>query len=112
MIQIFGIRKCFDTKKAERYFKERRIPYQFIDLTMKNLSKRELESVSRAVGLNHLIDEKGKEYKRLHLEQILSLAMREELLLQHPMLFKTPIVRNGSKATVGFKQDVWQEWDQ
>jgi Spx/MgsR family transcriptional regulator len=110
-IQIFGIRKCFDTKKAERYFKERRVKVQFIDLSIKNLSKGELQSVSRSVGLNDLINPKAGDYKKLNVDRIISASMREELLLQHPSLFKTPIVRNGREATVGYKPDVWQSWE-
>jgi arsenate reductase (glutaredoxin) len=110
-IQIFGTTKCFDTKKAERYFKERRIKYQFIDLNQKALSKRELESVRTAVGLKNLIDEKSKEYIRLNIGQIRSDEMKEELLLNNPKLYKTPIVRNGKLATVGYTPEVWGTWE-
>jgi arsenate reductase (glutaredoxin) len=110
-IQIFGVRKCFDTKKAERYFKERRVPFQFVDLKIKNLSRGELESVARAVGLNHLIDAGSPEYQKLHLDRIISSSMREELLLKYPSLLKTPIVRNGKAATVGFQPEIWQTWE-
>jgi arsenate reductase (glutaredoxin) len=110
-IQIFGTTKCFDTKKAERYFKERKIKYQFIDLNQKSLSKRELESVRAAVGLKNLIDEKSKEYSRLNIGQIRSDEMKEELLLDNPKLYKTPIVRNGKLATVGYTPEVWGTWE-
>ncbi len=110
-IQIFGRRKCFDTQKAERYFKERGIQFQFIDLNQKSLSKGELQSVSAAVGLGNLIDEKAKEYKKLNVNRIISASIREELLLNNPKLFKTPIVRNGKQATVGYKPDTWSVWD-
>lgn len=110
-IQIFGTTKCFDTKKAERYFKERRIKYQFIDLNQKALSKRELESVRAAVGLKNLIDEKSKEYVRLNIGQIRSDEMKEELLLNNPKLYKTPIVRNGKLATVGYAPEAWSTWE-
>lgn len=110
-IQIFGAKKCFDTQKAERYFKERRIKYQFIDLNQKALSKRELESVRAAVGLKNLINEKSKEYVRLNISQIRSDQMKEELLLNNPKLYKTPIVRNGKLATVGYVPEVWGTWE-
>lgn len=110
-IQIFGVKKCFDTQKAERYFKERRIKYQFIDLNQKALSKRELESVRAAVGLKNLINEKSKEYVRLNISQIRSDQMKEELLLNNPKLYKTPIVRNGKLATVGYVPEVWGTWE-
>lgn len=110
-IQIFGVKKCFDTKKAERYFKERNIKYQFIDLNEKGLSKGELQSVRTSVELNELINKESKEYKTLNLASIRSSSIKEELLLAHPKLYKTPIVRNGKKATVGYQPDVWKEWD-
>ncbi|TCL72432.1 arsenate reductase-like glutaredoxin family protein [Hydrogenispora ethanolica] len=108
-IQIFGVLKCQDTRKAERYFKERRIPYQFVDLTRKGLSKGELERVSRAVGLENLIDKTGKQYQKRQLQYLVHDVTEE--LLNDPLLFKTPIVRNGAEATVGYQPDVWKTWD-
>ncbi|WP_333887360.1 arsenate reductase family protein [Clostridium sp.] len=110
-IQIFGTRKCFDTKKAERYFKERKIKYQFIDLNQKGLSKRELESVKASVGLNNLINIKAKEYNALNMDKIRSSSVKEEILLDNPKLYKTPIVRNGKQATVGYEPEVWKNWE-
>lgn len=110
-IQIYGVKKCFDTKKAERYFKERRIKYQFIDLTIKGLSKGELQSVKSAVGLMNLIDNKSKEYERLNIQHIMNISVKEELLLNNPKLYRTPIVRNGKKATVGYEPKVWENWE-
>ncbi|MBC2725831.1 arsenate reductase family protein [Desulfosporosinus sp.] len=110
-IQLFGIKKCFDTKKAERYFKERRIKYQFIDLTIKGLSKGELQSVKAAVGLKNLINSNAKDYKRLNMDHIISESGREEILLNNPNLYNTPIVRNGKQATVGYEPDVWASWE-
>ncbi len=110
-IQIFGISKCFDTKKAERYFKERKIKYQFIDLNIKGLSKGELQNVKVAVGLRELINEKSKEYTKLNLQNIRTDSVKEELLLNNPKLYKTPIVRNGKMATVGYKPEVWKSWE-
>lgn len=110
-LQIFGTKKCFDTKKAERFFKERNIKYQFIDLNEKGLSKGELESVKQSVALNDLINKATKAYKALNLEFIRSNSTREELLLNNPGLYSTPIVRNGRKATVGYRPEVWKEWE-
>ncbi|MEL1135228.1 arsenate reductase family protein [Desulfitobacterium sp. THU1] len=110
-IQIFGVKKCFDTKKAERYFKERNVKFQFIDLNEKTLSKGELQSVKASVPLNDLINKQAKEYKALNLDQIRSAEIREELLLAHPRLYVTPIVRNGKKATVGYQPEIWKEWE-
>ena len=110
-IQIFGIKKCFDTKKAERYFKERKIKYQFVDLNMLGLSNGELQSVKAAVGLKNLVNSESKDYKRLNMDHIISSDGREEMLLNNPSLYKTPIVRNGKQATVGYEPDVWESWE-
>jgi arsenate reductase (glutaredoxin) len=108
-IQIFGTLKCQDTRKAQRYFKERRIPFHFINLTERGLSKGELNSVKAAIGIDNLIDREGKEYERRNLKY-LSHTVEEELL-NDPLLFKTPIVRSGNKATVGYMPHVWKEWE-
>ena len=108
-IQIFGKSKCFDTKKAERYFKERRIKYQYIDLLKYGISRGELTSVRSAVGLEALIDKKAR-----GAEMIQYLAYDDdkfEKLLDEPELIQTPIVRNGRKATVGYAPDVWKDWE-
>jgi len=107
-IQIFGIKKCFDTRKAERYFKERRVKYQFIDLKIKGLSKGELRSVSQAVGLDGLVNPKAEYYRRF---RAASPDAQVELLVEDPSLYNTPIVRNGKQATVGYQPDVWKDWD-
>ena len=110
-IHIFGTKKCFDTKKAERYFKERRIKFQFIDLKEKSLSKGELSSVKNSVGLENLINKSSKDYKKLNLDKIRNADMREEILFKNPSVYVTPIVRNGKQATVGYKPEVWNEWE-
>lgn len=111
-IQIFGKAKCFDTKKAERWFKERRIKYQYIDLGKKCLSKGEFESVKRAVGgLEELIDQKSKLYDSTFIAYLAGNEAKEEKLMENPLLFKTPIVRNSKLATVGYKPEIWQTWE-
>ncbi|MBR6642329.1 MAG: arsenate reductase family protein [Lachnospiraceae bacterium] len=111
-IQIFGTKKCFDTKKADRYFKERGIKFQFIDLKEKGMSKGEFASVKQAVGgLDKLLDENNKDKNTLALLQYLSDSDREEKLLENQQLLKTPIVRNGKQATVGYQPDVWKKWE-
>jgi arsenate reductase-like glutaredoxin family protein len=107
-IQIFGKSKCFDTKKAERYFKERRIKYQRIDLIGVGISRGEFQSVKAAVGMDALID-----YSVSGAEILKFLAYedaKEAKLLENPEFIKTPIVRNGKKATVGHCPDVWSTW--
>ena len=107
-IQIFGKAKCFDTKKAERFFKERHIRFQSVDLPAKGLSKRELESVIRGVGgIEKLIDEKHPDAA---LVRYLLPDAQFEKLLEDPSLLRTPIVRNGQKATVGENTAVWKQW--
>ena len=110
-VQIFGIDKCFDTKKTQRYFKERKINFQFIDLTIKGISKGELQSIKAAVGLNHLINSKSKAYSKLYLSHIISPHLREDILLKNPNLYRTPIVRNGKQATVGYEPEIWKTWE-
>ncbi|WP_251859985.1 arsenate reductase family protein [Clostridium sp. Marseille-Q2269] len=110
-IQIFGTKKCFDTKKAERYFKERKIKYQLIDINIKGLSKGELESVKYSVGLNNLINKDSKEYKKSNIGNIRTDSVKEDLLLNNPKLYNTPIVRNGKKATVGYQPEIWKQWE-
>lgn len=108
-IQIFGKSKCFDTKKAERYFKERRVKFQSIDLVKTGISPGELKSVKNAVGLDALIDDANPDAALLRY-----LAYEEdklEKLLENPKLLKTPIVRNGRQATVGYQPDVWKGWE-
>jgi len=110
-IQIFGKSKCFDTKKAERYFKERRIKFQSIDIAKYGMSKGEYQSVKNAVGgMDSLIDEKSKEYEGQYIQYLGSKEDIEERLLENPGMFKTPIVRNGKKATIGYQPDIWSKW--
>ena len=111
-IQIFGSRKNFDTKKAERYFKERRIPYQFIDMKEKGMSRGELESVLKAVGgLDALLDPACRDKALFTLMQYLYPADRLQKALENPQVFKTPVVRNGRQATVGYCPDIWKGWE-
>lgn len=107
-IQIFGTVKCQDTRKAERYFKERGIPFHFIDLARKGLSKGELKTIVAAVGIESLMDRDGKAYVQKNLKYLT--FDTEEELLKDPMLLKTPIVRNGARATVGYQPEVWKIW--
>ncbi len=109
-IQIFGKKKCFDTQKAERFFKERRIKFQSIDMASKGMSKGELDSVIRAVGLRNLIDTESPLYKAKNVDRMTTPALITEILLENPKLIKTPVVRNGQKATVGFVPEIWEGW--
>ena len=109
-IQIFGTKKSFDTKKAQRYFKERRVKFQFIDLKEKGMSKGELESVARAVGgVDAVIDPKAKDADTVALVQYL--AADHVHTLDTQQILREPIVRNGRQATVGYEPDVWKGWE-
>jgi arsenate reductase-like glutaredoxin family protein len=109
-LQIFGSKKSQDTKKAERFFKERGKSYQFVDLADKGISRGELTSVVRAAGpLSELLDPKTKEKEAYLLVQYLSEEDRFEKVLEHPLLLRQPIVRDGKKAFVGYRPDDWKE---
>ena len=111
-IQIFGTKKCFDTKKAERYFKERRVKYQLIDMKEKGMSRGEFQSVMKAVGgLDALIDDKAKDTELLTLLQYLTDTDKLEKVFENQHIIKTPIVRNGRLATLGYQPDVWKSWE-
>jgi arsenate reductase len=112
-VQIFGTKKCQDTKKAERWFKERNIKFQAIDLAQKGMSAGELKSVAARVGgAEALIDREGKRYIDKGLKYAAPTGPRiEKMLLDDPLLLRTPIVRNGQQATLGFQPEIWKTWE-
>ena len=110
-IQIFGTKKNADARKAERFFKERGVKFQYVDLKEKGLSKGELQSVLQAVGgLDQLIDPTAKDRDLLTLLEYLTPEAKFEKLLENQQLLKQPVVRNGKRATVGYTPDIWKEW--
>ncbi len=111
-IQIFGASKSFDTKKAERWFKERGIKFQLINLKEKEMSRGEFDNIKRAVGgYAAMIDPSAKDKNTLALLDCLVDYQKEEKLFENQQLIKTPIVRNGKKATVGYQPEVWAAWE-
>jgi len=108
-IQIFGKAKCFDTKKAERYFKERRIKYQYVDILKYGMSRGEIASVVNAVGLDAVVDPTDQDYPLF--QYLASREAKLDKLYEVPYVLKTPIVRNGKKATVGYCPEVWKTWE-
>ena len=111
-IQIFGTKNCFDTKKAERYFKERGIKYQFVDMKEKGMSQGEFNSVKQAVGgILEMIDAKCKDQEALSSVQYASNLNKEKRVFEKQQLIKTPIVRNGKKATIGYVPEIWKTWE-
>ena len=111
-IQIFGKNKCFDTKKAERYFKERRIKYQYVDLLRYGLSGKEFDAVLRGVGgIDNLIDWDGKSDQITMMKYMDDPRAKEDKVYDDPSLMRTPIVRNGKQVTVGFCPEEWAKWE-
>lgn len=110
-IQIFGTNKCFDTKKAMRYFKERGIRFQFIDMKEKGMSRGENVSVKQAVGgIENLLDKDSRDKDTLALIEYISDEDKDEKILENQKIIKTPVVRNGKQATVGYHSEIWKEW--
>jgi arsenate reductase-like glutaredoxin family protein len=110
-VQIFGTKKCQDSRKAERWFKERGIPVSFLDLKERGLSPGEMKSVAARVGIEAMIDREGPRYTNKGLKYAAPTGPRiEQILLDDPLLLKTPVVRAGKDATVGFKPEVWETW--
>jgi arsenate reductase-like glutaredoxin family protein len=110
-VQIFGVKKCADTRKAERWFKERGIPIQVIDLKQKGMSPGELNSVTARLGAEALIDREGPRYRDKGLTYAAPTGARiQQILLDDPLLLRTPIVRCGKEATVGYRPEVWETW--
>lgn len=111
-IQIFGKGKCFDSKKAERYFKERRIKFQYVDLLRFGLSGKEFDSVLHAVGgIDNLIDWSSKSEAVTMMKYMDDKLAKEDKVFDDPSLMRTPIVRNGKQATVGYCPEIWAQWE-
>ena len=111
-IQIFGTKKCNDTKKAERFFKERGIKFQFIDMKEKGMSKGELTSVASANGgIMNMINPEAKDKDAVALIQYIADEDKLEKLLENQQIVKTPVVRNGRQSTLGYQPEVWKKWE-
>jgi arsenate reductase-like glutaredoxin family protein len=111
-VQIFGTKKCADTRKAERFFKERGVPVHQVDLAQKGMSAGELRNVAARVGgMEALIDREGARYVAKGLKYAAPTGPRiEQLLAADPLLLRTPIVRAGGRATVGYAPETWAAW--
>ena len=111
-IQIFGTKKCNDTKKAERFFKERGIKYQFIDMKEKGMSKGEFISVAQVNGgMENMINPEAKDKDALALIKHIADEDKVEKIFKNQQVIKTPVVRNGKQATLGYQPDVWKKWE-
>lgn len=110
-IQIFGTKKCSDTRKAERFFKERGIKYQFVDMKEKGMSKGEVTSVTQAnSGLENMINWEGKDKDTLALIKYIADEDKLAKILENPQVIRTPVVRNGKQSTLGYQPDIWKGW--
>lgn len=110
-IQIFGTKKCYDTKKAERFFKERGIKYQFVDMKDKGMSKGEFNSVAQVNGgLENMVNWEEKDKDLLALIKYIADEDKLRKILDNPQVIKTPVVRNGKQSTLGYHPDIWKTW--
>ena len=110
-IQIFGTKKCSETRKAERFFKERGIKYQFVDLKEKGMSKGELLSVAQANGgIDAMINPDAKDKNMLAMLKYLAEEDKLGKLLENQGVLFTPVVRNGKQSTIGYRPEIWKEW--
>ena len=111
-VQIFGTRSCQETRKAERFFKERRVRIHFVDLKQKAASKGELRRFAQRFGIDALIDRDSKRFRNLGLHQAhYGEARWLDILTDEPGLLRTPLVRSGNRVTIGHEPEVWATWD-
>ena len=109
-IQIYAGKKNFDVQKAERYFKDRRIPYQSLDLKKHKLGEREIRLMIQAVGMDRLLDREDKKVKEHPACYYNSADLLIPAIQECPWLMRTPVVRNGNQVTVGFAPETWETW--
>ena len=109
-IQLYAVKKNFDQQKAERFFKERRIPLQLMDMKKHKLGRRELETFARAVGVQNLLDKEDKKVKEHPACYYNQEALILDAMLEAPWLMRSPIVRSGNRVTVGYCPEIWEQW--
>ncbi len=112
-VQIFGTKKCRSTQKAQRFFKERRIPIHFVDLKEKPASAGELRRFEQKFGSEALLDREGKRFRErgLHVAHLPEWKVLP-LLVDDPMLLRTPLIRFGNHLSIGLAEDIWKSWTQ
>ena len=111
-IQIYALKKNFDTQKAERFFKERRIPYQLLDLKKHKLGQRELALFARRLGAQNLVDRNNADALSHPVAHTDDAQYILECLTENPRFMRTPIVRNGEQVTLGADEKTWNAWMQ
>lgn len=109
-IQIYALKRNFDTQKAERFFKERRIPYQLLDLKKHKLGQRELSLFARRLGAENLVDRQNPDALSHPIAHTDDAAYILESLVENPRFLRTPIVRNGEQVTLGADEKTWEDW--
>jgi arsenate reductase-like glutaredoxin family protein len=110
-VQIFGFRDCQDTRKAQRFFAERRVAVHFVDLDQRPAAKGELRRFAERFGAAALVDRQGARFKALGLRVAGDSPQRlVDRALTEPRLLRTPLVRNGGKVTIGHAPADWQAW--
>lgn len=110
-VQIFGTQKSADTRKALRFFKERRAKVHFVDLKIRAASKGELTRFAQKFGSEALVDREAKRFKALGLGTASYSDKRWlEILQDEPLVLRQPLVRWQSRLTIGAKEEEWKEW--
>src|SRR5438270_3454563 len=110
-VQIFGVKKNADTRKALRFFAERRMKTHFVDLMERAASKGELSRFAQKFGVGALVDETARRYAELGLRTARYGEERWlEILVDEPRLLKMPLIRRGNALTIGAAESTWKSW--
>ena len=110
-VQVFGTQKCSDTRRALRFFSERRMKAHFVDLKERAASKGELKRFAQKFGVDALVDRESKRFAALGLKQAkYGEARWLELLEEEPLLLRTPLVRRGNEVAIGVDEEIWKRW--
>lgn len=107
IVQVFGISSCQTTRKAQRFFKERRVEFQFRDLALKGLAPRELDDLLKHQDLDDLVDKESRAYTERGLAYLVS-DLRTEIL-DNPLILKRPLIRSGAGWSVGDRPEDWKK---
>jgi arsenate reductase-like glutaredoxin family protein len=110
-VQIFGTKKSADTRKAQRFFSERRVAIHFVDLAERAASLGELRRFSQKFGVERLIDRESRRFADLGLRTALYGEERWlTILADEPLVLRQPLVRMGKTLSIGLDETVWKEW--
>ena len=110
-VQIFGTQKSADTRKAQRFFKERRVKVHFVDLKIRAASRGELTRFAQKFGAEALLDRESRRFQSLGLSTAYYSDKKWlEILEDEPMILVQPLVRWKKGLTVGLAEEKWREW--